>query len=201
MRKPDMSDEKTAATLVQIARHSLEMFIRERVQYKPPLDDLPDVLQEPGASFVTLTDHGRLRGCIGNTQARWALARDVARNAVSAASRDPRFPPVTAVELADIRLEVTILTPPRLLPYTDFDDLCAKLRPGIDGVMLTWQERRGLLLPQVWRRIPQPAQFLEAITYKAGIPYRNLRHHPLSVEVHTFQAQHFHEEGYQEPGD
>lgn len=193
-------DEQTGKSLAQIARRSLESFVRDKQQYQPNLDELPERLKEMGASFVTLTNRGRLRGCIGNTQARWPLAQDVARNAVAAASRDPRFPAVTAVELTDIRLEVTILTPPLPLAYTDFDDLCARLHPGIDGVMLSWEGRRGLLLPQVWQRISQPAQFLKAITYKADIPYRSLWQRPPSVQVHTFQVQHFQEEGYQEPG-
>lgn len=200
MNDLSFDNEQVSTLLIQIARRSLEEFVRNMVQYQPDLSELPSVLREPRASFVTLTSYGRLRGCVGNTQARWALAYDVARSAVSAASRDPRFSPVTIDELPDIRLEVTILTSPHPLHYTSFADLCAKLHPGVDGVMLAWQKHRGLLLPQVWQRIPQPPDFLKAIARKGGIPSQTLMQHPPVVQVHTFQAYHVHEPGYIEPG-
>ena len=187
--------------LVQIARQSLELYVRQQTQYHPDLAALPARVGEPGASFVTLTNRGRLRGCIGSTEAHAALAEDVARNAVAAATRDPRFMPVRAAELPHIRLEVTILTPPCAFSYTDYPDLIARLRPNLDGVMLVWGRRRGLLLPQVWQRIPTPAEFLEAICYKAGIPEAELQRQPTTITVYTFQVQHFPESGYREPGD
>ncbi|MCA9935964.1 MAG: AmmeMemoRadiSam system protein A [Ardenticatenaceae bacterium] len=199
-KQVQMLDTEMGVQLVQIARRSLEQYVRHKQHYSPDLNQLPHSVCQPGCSFVTLTDHGWLRGCIGNTQARWALAEDVARNAVAAASRDPRFSPVTSRELEDIRLEVTLLTPPQELTYHTYEDLLGKLRPRVDGVMLTWDLRRGLLLPQVWDRIPEPVEFLRAITHKAGIPQHELMMYPPTISVHTFQVQHFHEPGYQEPG-
>lgn len=192
-------DAIAGQALVAVARRSLDQFVAERTLYEPVLAELPSVLHRPGSTFVTLTDHGCLRGCLGSMEARWSLAEDVARNAV-AASRDPRFAPVTAAEAPDIRLEVTVLTPPRLLAYMDYDDLLQKLKPGIDGVVLTWGAKRGLLLPQVWHRIPDPFRFLETIADKAQIPKQNLAAAPPTIVVHTFQAQRFREEGYCEPG-
>ena len=184
---------------VQIARNSLELFVRERTLYEPNFDQLPGVLHEKGACFITLTHNGFLRGCMGHTNAQYPLAEDVARNA-TAAARDFRFSPVVVEELAGIRLEVTILSPLIQMSYADFKDLEKQLRPQIDGVMLTWQAKRGLLLPQVWRRVPNPGDFLEAITVKAGIPTRELKAHPPTITVHSFQVQHFAESGYREPG-
>lgn len=186
-------------TLVAVARRGLELYVRERVVYCPDLDELPTAVSQPGCSFVTLTSNGRLRGCIGATEPRWPLAEDVARHA-AAAARDPRFSPVKPAELGDIRLEVTILTPARPLIYANYDDLKQKLRPEVDGVILTWRERRGILLPQVWSRIPRPEQFLDVLVRKAGIPEAELTAVPPTIGVLIFQVQHFAEPGYQEPG-
>lgn len=192
-------DPATGRLAVQIARVSLDQFVRDHTFYEPNFDELESLLQEKGACFVTLTNNGILRGCMGHTDAQYPLAEDVAQNA-TAASRDFRFSPVIEEELADIRLEVTILSPLVELRYDNFEDLMQRLRPGIDGVMLTWQMKRGLLLPQVWRRLPKPAGFLDAIAVKAGLPTRALRALPPTVVVQTFQVQHFAERGYREPG-
>lgn len=185
--------------LVAVARHGLDLYVRDHIVYFPDLAGLPTAVSQPGCSFVTLTCNGRLRGCIGATEPRRPLAEDVAGHA-AAAARDPRFSPVKPAELADIRLEVTILTPAQPLIYADYMDLLQKLRPEIDGVIVIWQERRGVLLPQVWRRIPKPEQFLAILARKAGIPEQVLTAVPPTIGVLTFQVQHFAEPGYQEPG-
>jgi AmmeMemoRadiSam system protein A len=195
----EVIDPTAGRAAVQVARVSLDQFVRDNTFYEPNFDELESLLQEKGACFVTLTNNGILRGCMGHTDAQYPLAEDVARNA-TAASRDFRFSPVIEEELADIRLEVTILSPLLQLKYANFEELLQRLRPGVDGVMLTWQMKRGLLLPQVWRRLPNPAGFLEAIAIKAGFPSRELQARPPTVVVHTFQVQHFAESGYREPG-
>jgi len=192
-------DPISGQAAVIVARRSLELFVREEEYFQPDLTSLPQILQKLGMSFVTLTNRGLLRGCIGHTEPSYPLAIDIARN-VAAASRDFRFTPVSVDELADIRLEVTVLTPFQEVSYTDFDDLSGKLRPGIDGVMLSFERKRALLLPQVWHRLPDTTQFLEAIARKAGINNRELWAQPPSVKVEVFQAQHFAEDGYLEPG-
>ena len=196
----ELLDEENGRLIVHIARQSLEKFILNNEYDSTDLPLLPSELQLFGATFVTLTNHGRLRGCIGHTLARNPLAEDVAQNAVAAA-RDFRFTPVEETELDEIRLEVTVLTPFQNVSYQDFDDLLGKLRVDIDGVMLSLGHKRALLLPQVWKRLPDPTQFLEAIAQKAGIPYQELRASPPTVQVQLFQAQHFAEPGYLEPGN
>ncbi len=191
-------DEENGRFIVHIARQSLEKYILDNDHDSPDLTLLPPELKEFGATFVTLTNNGRLRGCIGHTLARIPLAEDVAQNAVAAA-QDFRFAPVEKTELDDIRLEVTVLTPFQIVSYQDFDDLIGKLRVDIDGVMLTLGQKRALLLPQVWKRLPGPTRFLEAIAQKAGIPSQELRASPPTVKVQVFQAQHFAEPGYLEP--
>ncbi len=191
--------DQNGQLLVQMARQSLERGVRQRRLFLPDMAVLPTAVQQPGASFVTLTNQGQLRGCIGNTTPRWPLAEDVVRNAVSA-SRDSRFKPVGVDELGDVRLEVTVLSPPRLLPYASYTALLRQLAEQQDGVILSLDGRRGVLLPQVWQRIPDPDQFLDIIARKAGIPFPALRQSPPVVEAQTFQAQCFMEEGYLEPG-
>ena len=128
-------------------------------------------LAEPGAAFVTLTTRdGRLRGCIGSLEAWRPLADDVRANARAAAFRDPRFPPLQADELPGIRVEVSVLSEPRPLDVADEADAAARLRPGVDGVILAADGRRGTYLPQVWEQLPEPAAFLRSLKRKAGLP-------------------------------
>lgn len=185
--------------LVKIARQSLELGVRQGQLFLPDPAVVPTAVQQPGASFVTLTNLGQLRGCIGNTTPRWSLAEDVARNAVSA-SRDSRFEPVGEGELGEVRLEVTVLSPPRRLRFDSYAALLNMLAERREGVILEQDGRRGVLLPQVWERIPDPAQFLAIIARKAGIPEPLLRQDPPVVGVWTFGVQCFEEPGYQEPG-
>ncbi len=192
--------EAGGALLIQIARRSLEAYVRLQEVYQPAPGDLPPALQEPGASFITLTAFGELRGCIGVTSSYRPLAIDVAQNAISAATRDPRFPPVRAQELPALRLSVTVLTPARQLDYADYPTLLSRLRPHVDGVTLEWRQHRAVLLPQVWRRIPEPERFLLNLCIKGHIPPDELQRTPPAVIVQTFQVQHFYEEGYLEPG-
>lgn len=126
--------------------------------------------EEPGATFVTLTRGGSLRGCIGSLSATRPLHEDLARNARAAALRDPRFPALGARELDEVRVEVSVLTPPELLPPMSREQAEAELRPGVDGVILEAGPRRATFLPQVWRQLPEPADFLDGLLRKAGLP-------------------------------
>ena len=131
-------------------------------------------LDAPGASFVTLTSGrapgGALRGCIGSLGARRPLREDVEANAVAAALHDPRFAPLTARELDDTVVEVSVLSAPAALPAADEAELLARLRPGVDGVVLSACGRRATFLPQVWEQLPDPADFLARLRRKAGLP-------------------------------
>lgn len=127
-------------------------------------------LRAPGASFITLTSGGKLRGCIGTLHVCRPLAEDVKTNAVAAAFRDPRFKPVTADEFDAISLEVSVLSPLELLTFRDEADALRQLRPGVDGVVLEYGYHRGTFLPQVWESLADPAEFLAHLKYKAGLP-------------------------------
>jgi len=180
-------------TLLRLAREALDCAVHEKLL--PPLDPsiLTTALTAPGASFVTLTVHGNLRGCIGALEPYQPLVDDVREHAVAAALNDYRFKPVSAGELDEIEIEVSRLTMPALLDYKDTDDLLTKLRPNVDGVILKdGPYRRATFLPQVWEKIPDTAEFLDNLCYKMGSPPDTWRRKKLEVLV--YQVEEFHEE-------
>lgn len=135
----------------------------------PCTDDRPE-LHRLGATFVTLTQRGDLRGCIGSLVAHRPLLEDVRRNACNAAFSDPRFPPLGAHELAGTRVEVSLLTPPEPLQFQNEADARAQLRPHVDGVIFSARGQRSTFLPQVWEQLPDPADFLAHLKTKARLP-------------------------------
>ena len=127
-------------------------------------------LQEPGATFVTLTQRGQLRGCIGTLQAHRSVLEDVQANAVAAATRDPRFAPLHAAELLSTQIEVSLLSQMQPLDFNTESEALAQLRPGIDGVLLEFGRHRSTFLPQVWEQLPDRAEFMAHLMQKAGLP-------------------------------
>ena len=178
-------------TLLKLAREALEAGVR--AQPLPPLDAASQtpLLRADGASFVTLTVGGNLRGCIGALEPYQPLAEDVREHAVAAALEDYRFPPVREPELAKLAIEVSRLTLPVRLDYAGSDDLLAKLRSGVDGVILRDGFRRATFLPQVWEKIPDQAEFLANLCYKMGAASDTWQKKHLEVLV--YQVEEFHE--------
>ncbi|RTE49830.1 AmmeMemoRadiSam system protein A [Actinobaculum sp. 352] len=127
-------------------------------------------LAEPGATFVSLHKGTELRGCIGSLVAHQSLLGDVRRNAFMAAFSDPRFPPLQPDELADLHIEVSLLSPPERMLFLDRLDLEEQLRPGVDGLILEFARHRGTFLPQVWDQLPSPRDFVDHLLVKAGLP-------------------------------
>jgi len=145
---------------------------------------------ERGASFVTLTKNGRLRGCIGSLAAWRPLLEDVRANAVAAATRDPRFAPMMPNELAPVAIEVSVLSAPRPLRASGLREAYAALRPGVDGVILeAGAGHRATFLPQVWQDLPDPAQFLEHLWLKAGVA-PGVWHEGTTLQTYTVRAWH-----------
>lgn len=127
-------------------------------------------LRSVAAAFVTLSQDGRLRGCIGTLSAHRALADDIAGNAVGAGFEDPRFRPVTLADLAGVELEIAVLSRAARMLFRDEADLAAQIRPGRDGLILQEGDRRATFLPKVWDQIATPADFLGHLKRKAGLP-------------------------------
>jgi len=177
--------------LLRLAREAMERGVKG--EDLPSLDQssLPPNLREEGSSFITLTAHGQLRGCIGSLEPYEALAQDVREHAVAAALNDPRFPPVKEEELNGIQIEVSRLTRPIPLEYTDANDLLSKLHPYVDGVILRDAFHRTTFLPQVWEKIPDPEEFLNNLCYKMGVEHDLWRRK--HFDVLTYQVEEFHE--------
>ncbi len=178
-------------SLLKLARQALTLGVRGDPLPDLNLEQMPPRLRADGASFVTLTKAGQLRGCIGALEARQPLVLDVQKHAVDAALKDFRFPSVQPDELADIELEISYLTEPRPLEYENPDDLLSKLRPGVDGVVLRDGLRRATFLPQVWEKLPQPETFLSHLCRKMGASPDLWRHKV--IKVLTYQVEKFHE--------
>jgi AmmeMemoRadiSam system protein A len=157
-------------SLVRLARSSIEHGLAHgRPLAVEPAAHEPG-LREPAASFVTLERRSMLRGCIGTLEAHRPLVVDVAENAYAAAFRDPRFAPLARLELADLEVHVALLSPLERLAVASEAELLARLRPGIDGLVLRVGEHRATFLPAVWEDLPDPAAFLRALLRKAELP-------------------------------
>ena len=127
-------------------------------------------LQELGACFVTLTQQGQLRGCIGTLEARRSLLADLKANALAAAFSDPRFLPLAVTELEYIDIEVSLLSPMEVMSFDSEAHALAQLQPGIDGVVLEFEHYRSTFLPQVWEQLPTATEFIAHLKHKAGLP-------------------------------
>lgn len=133
-------------------------------------DESEPWLQAPGACFVTLTQQGELRGCIGSLEAHRTLLADVKANALAAAFRDPRFAPLAAHELDRTEVEISLLSPMQALTFGSEAEALAQLHPGIDGLVFEFGARRSTFLPQVWEQLPDIHDFMAQLKRKAGLP-------------------------------
>ena len=177
--------------LLKIARQAMEAAVRGQLQPELNAAGLPARLLSPGATFVTLTVGGVLRGCIGALEAHHPLAEDVREHAVAAALEDYRFPPVHPSELPEILIEISRLTRPQLLEYETTEQLPGLLRRGVDGVIMRDGLRRATFLPQVWEKLPDPEMFLAHLCQKMGAPSNLWRVKKLQVAI--YQVEEFHE--------
>ncbi|WP_457553328.1 AmmeMemoRadiSam system protein A [Desulfobacula sp.] len=149
------------------------------------------IVKESRGTFVTLHKKGTLRGCIGNIDPVKTILQGVMDNADHAAFNDSRFSPLSLEEVKDTHIEVSILTRPETLSYTDAKDLIAKLRPDIDGVIIKKQYHSATFLPQVWEQLKDTELFLSHLCMKAGLPKNEWKSKDL--DVLTYQVQSFQE--------
>jgi AmmeMemoRadiSam system protein A len=177
--------------LLDVAKKSLRETVTGGYVSDLPTNGVSARLLEPKGCFVTLTERGQLRGCIGNILPVQPLCRAVASNAESAASHDPRFQPVRREELEDIHIEISILTEPQPLHFISTTDLLNQLQPKRDGVVLRVGNRSATYLPQVWDQLPDKVEFMNSLAEKAGCTPGAWRNP--SVTVSTYQVEAFGE--------
>jgi AmmeMemoRadiSam system protein A len=157
-----------------------------------PDNELADpAFQEQRGTFVTLKIRNQLRGCMGCLTPSETILEGIRRNAINAAFKDPRFPALTAPELAEAEIEISILTNPQDLEYSDGPDLLKKLRPKIDGAIISKGMARATFLPQVWEQLPRTEDFLAHLCRKAGLAADEWQKGELNVSI--YQVQYFHE--------
>jgi len=180
-------DGKDGGLLLEIARGTIESHLLG----KPYSPGYPDSFRENRGVFVTLNKNGELRGCIGFPEPVMPLIEAIQQAAVSAASQDPRFPPLSAEELPQVKIEVTVLTPPKPLK-AEPSDYPNKIKVGRDGLIIEQGFRKGLLLPQVpveWKW--DETEFLSHTCLKAGLPKDAWKRK--ETKIYTFQGEIFSE--------
>lgn len=179
-----MLSDENQKELLQLARHTLEKYLAGRSTQEIKSEN-PALQQKTGA-FVTLHNHGDLRGCIGYLISEDPLWQTVKRMAVAAATEDTRFDSVTLDELPEIDIEISVLT-----PFQKIKDL-DEIEVGKHGLLITKGRNRGLLLPQVatennWNR----EEFLAHTCLKAGLSPEDWMDPQAQIEI--FSAQVFGE--------
>jgi AmmeMemoRadiSam system protein B/AmmeMemoRadiSam system protein A len=191
---PQNYEAKERKFLLDLARRTLARVATNPVSPAPDVNtrDLTPKLSEAKGCFVTLTENGELRGCIGYLAPQEALYQAVADNARNAATRDPRFQPVRPEEASKIKIEISVLTAPQPLSFSSPEDLLNKLEPGEDGVVLQIGPSQATYLPQVWEQLPDKVQFLNNLAQKAGCAPDDWRGRNVRVSI-------YHAEAFQEP--
>ncbi|MBN2554006.1 MAG: AmmeMemoRadiSam system protein A [Spirochaetales bacterium] len=174
---------KEKQILLKTAREAISARLEKR---RPRYPEPTEILKKKCGAFVTLHEHGSLRGCIGFVIPSKPLIETVAETAQSSAFNDPRFPPLTEGELKDIEIEISVLSPLRRI------ESVGEIEVGVHGIMLRSGFRSGLLLPQVateygWDR----DTFLTHTCYKAGLPGDCWR--AADTEIEVFSAVVFGE--------
>lgn len=184
-----MYTEEQRKKILSISRETLEYYFSTGKKLEVSMKEINDpALFEKRGTFVTLNRNGALRGCIGTILPIKPLILDVIDNTLNAAFRDPRFSPLEEWEMKDLEIEVSILTVPEKLDFSDLSDLLRKLKPGEDGVIIRKGPYQATFLPQVWEELPDKEVFLAHLCAKAGLPpdsYKN----PRNLEVYTYQAE------------
>jgi AmmeMemoRadiSam system protein A len=178
--------ERFGELLKDVARRSIAQGLRTGRPLAVDPEVFPTALRAKRASFVTLRRNGKLRGCIGTLEADVPLVVGVAENAFKAAFRDPRFSPLAEGDLSEIESHISVLSSLERVEVSSESDLLAKLRPGVDGVVLRQGLQRGTFLPSVWEELPDAAQFVRQLKRKAGLP---AEHWSDTLEVWRYTAE------------
>lgn len=172
--KPENYYQPFRDVLIKQATDSILFGLKHGLKngHAPEIDHqlFTEPLQQKRACFVTLEINGQLRGCIGSLEATRPLIADVNHNAYAAAFSDPRFPALKKNEFSLLEIHISILSPSEPLLFASEEDLKTRIRPGIDGLILEAEGKRGTFLPSVWESLPDTESFLCHLKMKAGLP-------------------------------
>ncbi len=161
----DFIEQYCTKYILKTVRESISFALRGE-EYIPI--EIPPVLTEYGASFVTLKIKNELRGCIGSVYPTKPLILDLIDNAKNSAFNDPRFAPLTEEEFNEVQISVSILSAIERIKFKDERDLLSKIYPH--GVIIAEKDRRAVYLPVVWEQLPDREVFLKSLKEKAGLP-------------------------------
>ena len=187
----EVLSDKLRKDLLRTARQALASRLTRGSAPHIEVSSFAAPLQTRAASFVTLEQDNRLRGCVGSLLPHRALVEDVAINVQKAALNDPRFHPLSKPDLERTRIKIAVLSPRRPMVFHDQIDVEVQLKPGRDGLILRDRKHTGTFLPMVWDKLPEPHAFVQALKVKAGLPSD---HWSDSLQIDLFHAESFGED-------
>jgi len=174
------------AKLLVIARGSIRNGLTTNRPLEVDYSRLSDALKQSHGNFVTLTQSGMLRGCIGTLEGSQPLAMSTATNAFNAAFHDNRFFPLPSTELDQTRIEISVLSRPEPMDVKTFQSLLSALQPHQDGLLLKENSYHATFLPKVWEQAPDPQHFVQHLMAKAGLPANYWSETIQFYRYHTF---------------
>ena len=183
-------DEKSQKILLDLARSVIGTALGETSAGNRPEKGCDDLNEKCGC-FVTLRKNGALRGCVGNIDPLFPLVEGVERNALNAAFNDYRFEKLTRDEWPDVDIEISVLTRPETIEFSDHEDLFSQIRPGVHGVIISKGGKSATFLPQVWEELGGKKEFFAALCQKAGLGSSCWKETGLCVQV--YEARYFSE--------
>lgn len=178
--------------LLQLSRRAIEKYLNTQEILLIDPDALSSVLLKKQATFVTLTLHNDLRGCMGELEPQKPLYQSVIDNSLASAFLDPRFPPLSNAELQQIKIEISLLSPLQKVPsFTKLNQLLNYLKQKQPGLVIKKGNHQATFLPQVWEELPQPTEFLSQLCLKAGLPKNEWE--KLDLEMKEYTVEKFKE--------
>ena len=178
--------------LLSLSRRVIKKYLSERSVLTLEQESLPsDFLRDKRGVFVTLTINNELRGCIGNLEPEKPIYQAVIDNSLAAAFYDPRFPPLTILELQKAKIEISILGPLKKLQFSAAEQLANYLKQKKPGLLIKKNFNQATFLPQVWLELSEPEEFLQQLCLKAGLDRESWK--DLTLEIYEYEVEKFQE--------
>lgn len=178
--------------LLDLSRRALIAYFRDSKKLEIDESEIMDpLLTQRGATFVTLTIDGDLRGCIGTLIPKNKIYKDVINNTINAAFSDPRFPQLAESEVSKVKIEISILSEPKHVALDSPEEFLKEIGKFKPGLIIQLGLNQATYLPQVWEDLPDPGEFMSSLCQKAGLQEEDWK---LSdSEVFTYQVENFSE--------